>query len=117
LADSPAGNALDGLESTVWNAGAGPPQWIEIDLGQEHNIHTIRLTVAQSPDGFTEHQLYIGEQQGDLLLLHTFSGETGEGSGMEFFRSAPLEGIRFIRIVTVTSPSWVAWREIEVIGE
>jgi hypothetical protein len=36
---------------------------------------------------------------------------------MEFFRSAPLEGIRFIRIVTVTSPSWVAWREIEVIGE
>jgi hypothetical protein len=30
--------------------------------------------------------------------------------------SAPLEEERFIGIETVESPSWVAWREISILG-
>jgi hypothetical protein len=35
---------------------------------------------------------------------------------LSFSPSEPWEGIRRIQIETVASPSWVAWREIEVIA-
>jgi hypothetical protein len=28
----------------------------------------------------------------------------------------PLQGVRILRIETTTTPSWVGWREIEVIA-
>lgn len=38
------GNAVDGNAETVWNAGAGPAQWIQINLGTAAMISSIRLT-------------------------------------------------------------------------
>jgi hypothetical protein len=29
--------------------------------------------------------------------------------------AAPLPNVQFVRIVTTHSPSWVSWREIEII--
>lgn len=116
LTNEPASNAFDGSLDTVWNSGSDPEQWIQIDLGETRSISSIRLTVAQYPEGETTHQIWGGETEATLQLLHEFKGHTSEFQVLEFKPSTPAENIRFIRVVTTQSPSWVAWREIEVIS-
>jgi hypothetical protein len=112
--EAPA-NAVDGA-GAQWGAGASPPQWIQVDLGEPRPIRLIRLTVAQYPDGETTHQIHVRGPTGDLQLVHTFSEFTRDGQVLSFVPAEPLADIRFVRIVTTSSPSWVAWREIEVVA-
>ncbi len=114
LPGKPAPNAFDGDPATIWNSGGGPEQWIQIDLGESRMISIIRLTVAQHPEGETVHQIWGGDTDSNMQLLHEFRGHTSEFQVLEFTPSAPVENIRFIRVVTTQSPSWVAWREIEI---
>ena len=110
--------AVDGDPGTSWNSGGGPLQWIQIDLGQEYTIAEIRLTVAQSPAGHTIHVLYgQGSSTGGIRdELHIFSGTTEDSDVLVFTPETPIAGIRTIRIETTTTPSWIAWREVEVIA-
>lgn len=112
----PPKNAVDGNPETIWNGGNSPPQWIQIDLGGYSVITSIHLTIAQTPNGATTHQIFIGASNSDLELIHEFSGSTSDGDLLKFNLAEPLAGIRFIRVVTTQSPSWVAWREIDVFG-
>jgi len=114
LSDSPASNAIDGNIETIWNSGAGPEQWIQIDLGKPSTVSAIRLHVSQYPEGETTHQLWVGADANNLTLIHEFSGFTRDFDMLEFAPSTPLTNIRYIRIVTTKSSSWVAWREIEI---
>jgi hypothetical protein len=108
-------NAVDGLVTTTWNAGHFAPQWIEIDLQTVAPIERIRLLTAQAPlTGFTDHRVYGRGPNGDATLLHEFAGVTVEGQVLDYSPPVPWTGIRFIRVETVQSPAWVAWREIEV---
>lgn len=111
--------AVDGDFGTLWNSGGGPMQWIEIDLGIEYNVSEIRLTVSQYPEGHTVHQIKgKGADTGNqFILLHTFDSNTGDGDELVFKPEESLAKIRYVRVETTTSPSWVAWREIQVIGE
>jgi hypothetical protein len=110
--------AVDGDPGTVWNSGGGPLQWIQIDLGAAYSIAQIRLVVSQSPGGRTIHLLYgRGPGTGDeQQLLQTFDGETQDSDILTYAPAEPLEGIRHVWIDTTRSPSWVSWREIEVIA-
>ena len=117
LPDSPPANAIDGNPETIWNAGAHPEQWIHIDLGKLTTVSTIRLVISQHPAGETDHQVWGGADVASLTLLHEFKGLTQDLDTLEFKPSAPQTDIRYIKVVTIQSPSWVAWREIEVIGE
>lgn len=45
---------------------------------------------------------------GDWRELATLSDTTSDGQWLDVVPSAPLEGVRFIGIETVESPSWVA---------
>jgi hypothetical protein len=73
--------------------------------------------VSQWPAGETVHQVWGGGPTGDLILLHEFRGHTEGGQVLEFVPADPLEGIQVVRIATLESPSWVGWKEIEVVGE
>jgi hypothetical protein len=109
--------AVDGNPDTWWSAGAPPPQWIEIDLGAEYNIQSIRLLISQSPSGQTIHKVR-GKGDGvqdPYILLHTFQGNTTDSQILTITPSQPWFGVRFFRIDTILSPSWVAWREIEIL--
>jgi hypothetical protein len=117
LPDSLPANAIDGNSETIWNAGAHPEQWIQIDLGKLTTVSTIRLVISQHPAGETDHQIWGGADAASLTLLHEFKGFTQELDTLEFTPSAPQTDIRYLKVVTTQSPSWVAWREIEVIGE
>jgi hypothetical protein len=118
LSDQAGALAVDGDPGTSWNSGGGPLQWIQIDLGQDYAIAEIRLTVAQSPEGHTIHVIYgTGSSTAGIRHeLHVFSGTTADSDVLVFTPETPIAGIRTIRIETTTTPSWVAWREVEVIA-
>jgi hypothetical protein len=110
--------AVDGHSGTWWGAGAPPPQWIEADLGQDSTIVEVRLLISQSPEGETVHRLLARGSGADstYVLLHTFEGVTADSQQLTFTLTEPLKGIRYVRIETISSPSWVSWREIEIVA-
>jgi hypothetical protein len=115
LRDSPARQAVDGDPDTIWNAGAGPPAWVEIDLGRASSIASIRLTVAQDPPGRTRHIVSCRRtSSGAATRLGVLSSDTTDLDVLEIAVDQAVM-CRFVRIETRASPSWVAWREIEII--
>ncbi|MDC0711787.1 discoidin domain-containing protein [Stigmatella sp. ncwal1] len=117
-AGTPATNVVDGNPATVWNAGGFATQWIELDLGRTVALWKIRLLVAQEPSGLTSHSVYVGQDPGNLRLVKTFTGTTSGGQWLEHtgdgLSGDHLGQVRYVRITTTQSPSWVAWSEIEV---
>jgi predicted amidohydrolase YtcJ len=116
MPDHPPSAAIDGSADTWWSAGDGPVQWIQLDLGQPQTVSGIRLTISQYPDGETDHQVWAGPDPDSLQLVAELSGYTRDPDVLTWLPPSPLANIRIIKVVTVKSPSWVAWREIEVMG-
>jgi hypothetical protein len=106
--------AVDGVFSTWWGAGDFAPQWIEVDLGAPYAVAGIRLSISQDPAGETRHQVWGRGPEEEARLLHEFEGMTRADQVLEFNPPDKWEGIQVIRIVTLESPSWVSWREIEL---
>ena len=111
-----ASAAVDGDPQTVWNAGAHAPQWIEIDLGAAFDLDRVILTVAEDPRGGTVHQISARGETGDYRLLYKFHEDTGDGLELEVSPVAGWAAVRYLKIETTESLSWVAWREIAVFG-
>ncbi len=115
LRRSPPSGAVDGSTEFTWNSGDYAPQWIEIDLGSPQAIGRIALLTTQLPDGDTVHRLLGKARAGDpYRSLHEFAGFTTEGQWLEYSPPTPWENVRFLRVETTVSPSWIAWREIHV---
>jgi hypothetical protein len=107
--------AVDLSMKTHWNAGANPPNWIEIDLQEASSIGGIRLHSLLSKAGFTRHRILGKAEVGDFQMLHEFSGVTQDGQVLEYRPPQPWQGIRWVRIETLEGPDWVAWPEIEIL--
>lgn len=114
--ENPASNVVDGRLDQWWVAAANAPQWIQIDMGNPTTIGLIRLVTVQSPQGITKHQLWVGSTTENLYLLHTFQGNTTDGQVLDYEPVNPIENVRYIRVVTMESPSWVGWKEIEILA-
>ena len=116
--ENPAAMAVDGDAGTLWSAGDGPYQWLEIDLGQEFDIAEFQLIPSQYPAGRTVHRIFVkgSGTGGGFTLLTTLDGETADGVPLVFSPDVPVTGVQIVKIETVTSPSWVAWREIQIIS-
>jgi hypothetical protein len=113
LVDRPPELSVDGDVETGWGAGAGPEQWIELDLGQEYELVCLRLLTDQFPAGRTIHRINGGAHDDPGAELGIIDSETDYGEWLEL---AGAWNVRFIRVTTVDSPSWVAWLEIEAWG-
>ncbi len=116
LADQPAEMAVDGDPNTQWSSGAFPTQWIEIDLGAANSVGEIRLTVGMWPAGDTVHEVWVGASRDKLQKVMEFRGNEFDYDVLDYLPTSPLTGIRYVRVVTTESPSWVSWREIEVLA-
>jgi hypothetical protein len=111
-------NAVDDNAGTQWGAGEGPVQWIQVDLQGAHRITEVRLLVAQYPAGNTIHRVQVRASGSDAYqTVHEFNDSTNDNNWLVFVPDVPLEEVVQIRIQTVASPSWVAWKEIQVYGE
>lgn len=115
LAAAPARYAVDQNPETIWNTGAHAPQWIEIEFSENYQIEKILLRVSQYPQGETHHQVWAGLERGDYWLAADLRGETLDGDVITV-ELEDLPTARFLKIETIQSSSWVAWREIEVLG-
>ena len=109
--------AIDGLGLTQWGAGVDAPQWIEIDLGKPAKISEIRLMVAQFPEGETTHIIRVMGIDGIMVEMARFNQFTRSEEWLSFKPAEPLDDIQIIRVETTRSPSWVAWKEIQILGE
>ncbi len=107
--------AVDGDLGTLWNSGGDPVQWVEIDLGGEYNILSVELTPSQYPAGETLHRLMVAGADRQFSEAFVFSGFTSDGEALVYAPASPIPSVQYVRVETTTSPSWVAWREIEVI--
>jgi predicted amidohydrolase YtcJ len=114
LPDHPPGHAVDGNLDTHWGAGADAPQWIEIPFDVETEVMGIRLTVDQYPPGPTRHVVWGRMANGELVHLAEVSQETDMFDVLEIAADHPWVVVA-LRVETVKSPSWVAWREIEIV--
>lgn len=113
---NPPSLAVDGDWWTYWNSGFGPPQWIEVDLGAVHAVTEIDLGVTQLPDSNTVHRVYGRASTADpYTLLHEFDGFTVDQQLLHYVLPAEQQ-LRYIKVETTSSASWVGWREIEVYG-
>ena len=111
----PASAAIDGnYLSTSWNSGHSAPGWIEVDLGASRSLDSLRLSPSQSPTGAATHYIYAGNSPSPTALIAIASGLGGDLE--PFAVDLGLYYARYIRVYTSSSPSWVAWREIEVYG-
>ncbi len=118
LPDQMPSDAVDGWINTTWGAGSHPPQRIEIDLQDTFAIAKLRLIVSQYPDGETKHRIWGKSDSGSQYqLLHEFSGTTTDNQVLEFTPVTPWSNIRFLKVETIESPSWVAWREIQALSD
>jgi len=112
LPDGLAKFAVDGDLGSAWNSGSGPEQWLQVDLPGPQRVSRIQLVVAQYPAGETSHQVWVGSSSGEPVMVQEFNGFTEDNQVLEFSPAQPLENVKFIRILTTKSTSWVAWREI-----
>lgn len=118
LPEEPPENAVDDNTGTQWGAGQGPVQWIQVDLQGSYRITEIRLLVAQYPTGNTIHRVQVRAANSDgYQTVYEFGGSTNDNDWLVFKPDMPLENVVQIRIQTIASPSWVAWKEIQIYGE
>ena len=113
LPGNPPAAAVDGL-STTWWTGGPTPQWIEVDLGADTRVARVALLISQTPAGYTLHRVRGRTQAGAWRSLHEFAGVTADSQTLEVTLAQPWPEVRYIRIESVESPSWVGWRELEV---
>ncbi|MGQ0849200.1 MAG: discoidin domain-containing protein [Actinomycetota bacterium] len=114
--DDPVNSAIDGLTETIWSAGDDAPQWVEIDLGAERPLRAIRLLVAQHPVGLTTHVVTVRGEKGPAREVANFTQTSADGDWLEISWDDPQTDARYVRVETLHSPSWVAWREISLLG-
>lgn len=118
LPAEPPQHAVDDNAGTQWGAGEGPVQWIQVDLQGSYRITEVRLLVAQYPAGNTAHRLQVRVSGSDTFqTVHEFIGSTNDNNWLIFEPDVPLDNVTQIRIQTVSSPSWVAWKEIQIYSE
>jgi predicted amidohydrolase YtcJ len=103
--------AFDGDSGTWWSAGDHPPQWITVDFPAEVTITSLSLTVSQDPPGETVHQIVVDGVVAELVFESTADMQT-----IVIEPEDPWTDVVSLEIYTESSPSWVGWREIEILG-
>ena len=108
--------AMDGNPDSSWNAELHPVQWLSVSLDGLYLTDGIELDVAQTPAGRTTHELWLGHPSGTQTLYKRFTDvytEQGQTLAVDF---EPPVRINEVMILTLSGPSWVAWREVRVFG-
>jgi hypothetical protein len=104
-------NLLDNKNGKGWNSGGHAPQWIEYDFGESIPIASIALLVDQLPNGRTHHIITGGDDPNPRQVLNELIGHT---EAHQVLRAHLNTNVRYLRVATRSSPSWVAWAKIDI---
>ena len=108
--------ATDGDSSTVWSSQQPAPQWFSVALDGLHLVNRIQLEVTQAPPGPTTHEIWLGNGSGSRTLYARLSDVYTDDGQLLDVKIDPPQAVDEVFILTLDSPSWVAWREISVFG-
>jgi hypothetical protein len=61
------------------------------------------------------HEVAVQTTSGEWLTVGVADGVTDDGDLVEV-SFAPVENVVAVRVTTTVSPSWVAWRAVEVLA-
>ena len=102
--------------SDCWNSGGYSNAWLMVDLQGSYTINNINLIVEQSPNGSSSHQILTAPTlAGPWTLVETITGYTSQGQLIQrCYNTSPLLNVGAVKISTLSSNSWIAWKEIGV---
>ena len=110
------GNLYDNNPGTLWNSCGYAPQWVVFEFFEKKEISLIKLYVAQTPAGEAEHRIYFAGGDKKFFEVGKINQLSKEGDILSF--KSPEEykttEVKYLKIQTLKSPSWIAWKEIEV---
>ena len=113
-ADTP-GLAVDpDSMTTAWNAGGTGPSWIEIDLGSDINVGSVVADAAAVPTSTFSHTVTGRTSGGSTYTLGSFSGTVVHHQMLRIPCSSSVPPVRYVRITSTSSASWVAWWDIRI---
>ena len=92
------------------------PQYVQLELPDVYNITNVCLLVTQSPNGVTRHLLYVGPSLNSTQLANDLNSYTVDKQWINLTYNPPLNNVRFLRLYTNSSPSWVGWTRFLVTG-
>ena len=111
-ANTPASTeAFDGDACSIWQAGGPAPRFAAVDIGPKQVVTSVILIPEMSEKG---HVKQIIESSDDGASYHTqyiVEGEMEPGHAYEVQVKQPFTA-KVVRVSTMQSPTWVAWREI-----
>ena len=87
-----------------------------MSLDALHLTARIELVVEQTPAGRTTHELWLGNGSGTQTLHRRFSELYTEQGQVLTIEMDPPVRVDEVSILTLNSPSWVAWGEVRVFG-
>ncbi|MDE0198655.1 MAG: discoidin domain-containing protein, partial [Caldilineaceae bacterium] len=111
-----AQRAVDGDLESFWSSNRLPTQWFSITFDQEVLVDRLEMVVAQSPAGPTTHEIWLDDGSGILTLAHRIAENHTEDGQLLQVEINPPQRAQEVLILTLESPSWVAWRELRVYG-
>ena len=117
MQDEEAHLAIDGNEETIWSGKQGAPHWYSILLGDRYEVDRVEMVVTQSPPGPTTHEVWLGHGTGLRTIFRRLANVPTEDGQTLSISIEPPRLVDEVLIVTLQSPSWVAWRELRVFGK
>lgn len=106
--------AIDGNRCTGWNAGGYAVAYLQVDLGRVISVRGVTLVpfMSPTPAGVT-HVVEVSSDGATFTPTLTIS-QTMASSGTYGYDFGRDVSARYVRVRTLSSPSWVAWGEVAV---
>ena len=116
IVDEEAYLAIDGDTETIWSSKQPAPQWYAIVLDQTYVVDRVEMVITQAPPGPTTHEIWLGHGSGLRTFYKRLSNVHTEDGQTLAVPVDPPQSVNEVLILTIHSPSWVAWREFRVFG-
>ncbi len=114
--DEAAHLAIDGDPETIWSSQQSAPQWYAIGLDQPYLVDRVEMIITQAPPGPTTHEVWLGHGSGLRTFYKRLSDVHTEDGLTLTIEIRPPQIVNEVLILTIHSPSWVAWRDLQVFG-
>jgi hypothetical protein len=101
---------------TIWNSGSYAPSSICIKLTEGPKyVTSVKLQAEMSPlMAFVHHEIHVGVTVDTMRSVGCIKCSVSHG---EWIRVAVNDNVQYVKITTISSPSYVAWKRIRVYGK
>ncbi len=96
----------------LWNSRSMAPAYFQVVFNPAITFVEVALTVEQQPNGPTRHQIVVTKSDGQQILVDDHHESTLESEIIVVAPAQPIANVTMLTVNTITSPSWVAWRNV-----